>query len=177
MPAVEQPGARAPLEVLEAATVVVGDPQTIAGAVAVPESGLRQLAETVALSSRGPVTVRAALRRAGIPLADDAAVRALPSEPALPMATEEAVGPRAVRALFQRAVVEARQVRLDYFPSSRGGAATDRVVDPWSFADDLLVGYCHLRQGERTFAVDRVGRARLLPARVDHPAPQLAEGD
>jgi hypothetical protein len=27
-----------------------------------------------------------------------------------------------------------------------------------------------LRKGERAFAVDRVGRARLLPTPVEHPA-------
>ncbi|MBA2316567.1 MAG: transcriptional regulator, partial [Euzebyales bacterium] len=55
----------------------------------------------------------------------------------------------------------------------RGGAATDRVVDPWTFGDDLLRGWCHLRKGERAFAVDRVGRARLLPTAVDHPPPSI----
>ncbi|MBA2528383.1 MAG: WYL domain-containing protein, partial [Euzebyales bacterium] len=77
--------------------------------------------------------------------------------------------PRAIRTLLQRAVSEERQVRLQYFASSRGGAATDRVVDPWRFRDDLLRGYCHLRDGERAFAVDRIGRARLLPSAIEHP--------
>jgi predicted DNA-binding transcriptional regulator YafY len=78
------------------------------------------------------------------------------------------VGPGAVRRLLQRAVAEGRQVRLEYFASSRGGAASERVVDPWAFADDLLRGYCHLRAGERTFALDRVGSARLLDEAIDH---------
>ncbi|MDP8969187.1 MAG: WYL domain-containing protein, partial [Actinomycetota bacterium] len=86
-----------------------------------------------------------------------------------PGTAEDAVGPRAVRALLDRALAEGRQVRLQYFASSRGGAATDRVVDPWAFTGDLLRGYCHFRAAERSFAVDRIGRARLLPSVVEVP--------
>lgn len=162
-------------------------------ALAVPDAGLRAITPTVAISLQRPAAVTAALRSAGVPLADDTVVAAqlagssgassrplsqssgafprTPSQPALPTTTEDAVGPRQVRALLERAVAEGRQVRLQYFASSRGGAATDRVVDPWTFRDDLFRGYCHLRSGERTFAVDRVGRARLLPTPIEYPAP------
>ncbi len=155
-----------------AATVVVApSPAALDVAVAVPAAGLRTVAPTVAVSDRRSQAVTAALRAAGVALDDDQVVAAAAEAPALPLATEEAVGPRAVRALLTRALEEGRQVRLQYFASSRGGAATERVVDPWSFADDLLRGWCHLRTDERAFAVDRIGRARLLPAAIDHPAP------
>ncbi|HEY8340124.1 MAG TPA: WYL domain-containing protein, partial [Egibacteraceae bacterium] len=127
----------------------------------------RAVAPTVAVSSRSPGAVAAALRRAGVRLDDDTAVAATVDRP-LPGTAEDAVGPRAIRELLQRAVSEQRQVRLRYFASSRGGAATERVVDPWSFRDDLLRGWCHLREGERTFAVDRIGHARLLATPVEH---------
>lgn len=136
-------------------------------AVAVPAAGLRGVAPTVAVSSRSPAAVTAALRAAGVRLSEDAVVGADPAAPALPGTAEDAVGPRAIRALLERGVRESRQLRLQYFASSRGGAATDRVVDPWAFRDDLLRGYCHLREGERTFAVDRIGRARLLPTGIE----------
>jgi hypothetical protein len=139
--------------------------------LAVPAAALRGIAPTVAVSNKSPASVAAALRAAGVRLDDDVAVSAQPEAPALAAVAEDAVGPRAIRALLDRAVAERRQVHLDYFASSRGGAATQRVVDPWSFADDLLRGYCHLRSGERTFAVDRIGRARLLPTALDHSAP------
>ncbi len=161
-----------PLRVEEARSVVVGPTSAaLDRALAVPAAGLRAIAPTVAVSSRGPAVVAAALRGAGVVIAEDGVVTAQPGEPALPNATEEAVGPRPVRALLGRALAEGRQVRLEYFASSRGGAATDRVVDPWAFRDDLLRGYCHLRSSERTFAVDRIGRARLLPNPIDHPEP------
>ena len=141
---------------------------TLDRALTVGPAGLRAVAPTVAVSQRSDRAVSAALRAAGLSLADDVAVTAVREEPALPGTAEDAVGPRAIRGLLDRAVVEGRQVRLEYFASSRGGAATDRVVDPWSFRDDLLRGYCHLRAGERTFAVDRIGRLRLLPGRIEH---------
>lgn len=166
----EPMSAPGPLRVEEARSVVVGPTSAaLDQALSVPAAGLRAITPTVAVSSRGPAAVAAALRGAGVVIAEDAVVTAQPGEPALPNATEEAVGPRPVRALLGRALAEGRQVRLEYFASSRGGAATDRVVDPWAFRDDLLRGYCHLRSSERTFAVDRIGRARLLPNPIDHP--------
>ncbi|HUH06954.1 MAG TPA: WYL domain-containing protein [Egibacteraceae bacterium] len=161
-----------PVEVAPAAAVVIAPtPGLLDQAVAAPGAGLRSIAPTVAISQRSPAAVTMALRTAGVRLVADSVVGAAPDSPALPGTSEEAVGPRAVRALLERAVSEGRQLRLQYFASSRGGAATERVVDPWGFRDDLLHGYCHLRDGERTFAVDRIGRARLLSAEVEHHAP------
>jgi hypothetical protein len=165
-------GVVGPLRVEDARSVVVAPTSAaLDRALAVPAAGLRAIAPTVAISSQGSAAVAAALRAMGVVLAEDAVVAAQPDEPTLPTFTEEAVGPRPVRTLLERALTEGRQVRLEYFPSSRGGAATDRVVDPWTFRDDLLRGYCHLRSSERTFAVDRIGRARLLPTSIEHPAP------
>ena len=151
--------------------VVTSSPQTLDRAVAVVAAHLRAVAPTVAVSDRTSQVVAAALRSAGIALDVDATVTASAAEPALPGTVEEAAAPRAIRALLDRAVAEARQVRLEYYTSSRAGAQTDRVVDPWSFTDDLLRGYCHMRQGERSFAVDRIARAQLLPSTVEQPQP------
>lgn len=150
--------------------VVAPSPAALDRALTVAVAGLRGVAPTVAVSERSAGAVNAALRAAGVELAEESAVTVAPAAPALPSMAEDAVGPRALRTLLARAVQEQRQVRLRYFASSRGGAPTDRVVDPWSFEDDLLLGYCHLRAGERTFAVDRIGHARLLPSAVEHGA-------
>jgi hypothetical protein len=158
-----------PLRVEPAGCVVVAaTARQLDRAVGVTAAQLRAVAPTIALSPKPPAAVSAALRAAGVSLAHDQVVAASAGSPALPGTAEDAVGPRAIRSLLERAMTEARQVRLEYFASSRGGAATDRVVDPWEFKDDLLRGYCHLRSGERTFAVDRIGRARLLATAVDH---------
>ena len=158
-----------PVRVEPAGCVVVGpNADVINRAVAVTAARLRLLSPTVAVSDRTPLQVSAALRSAGIALDEDMVVAASAAEPALPGTAEQAAGPRAIRALLDRALAESRQVRLEYFASSRAGAATDRVVDPWDFQADLLRGYCHLRQGERTFAVDRIGKALLLPTPIEH---------
>lgn len=149
------------------AILVAPRPGLLDRALTAPGAELRAVAETVAVSPKSPSAVRAALRAAGVPLLEDAVMAADAGEPGLPGATEEAVVPKAVRALLERAVAEGRQVRLQYFASSRGGAATERVVDPWEFRDDLLRGWCHLREGERTFAVDRIGKAVLLPSGLE----------
>lgn len=163
------PAAAEPVRVENAATIVVAPSSTaLDRAVAVPAADLRVVAPTVAASSRTPGAVAAALRSAGVSLDDDAVVVATPGEPALPGTAEEAASPQAIRSLLTRAVSEARQVRLEYYTSSRAGAKTERVVDPWEFGDDLLRGYCHLRQGERSFAVDRIGRARLLSSALTY---------
>lgn len=151
--------------------VVAPSPSVLDRALGVPGAALRTVAPTVAVSARSPGVVAAALRGAGLTLDDDAVVSASAAAPALPGTAEDAVVPRAVRSLLGRAVAEGRQVHLRYYASSRGGAPTERTVDPWTFSDDLLRGWCHLRRGERTFAVDRIGHARLLPSPVDHPAP------
>jgi len=152
--------------------VVAGAASVLDRALAVAAARLRAVAPTVAVSDRSPTAVTAALRGAGLPIGTELVVPAASAEPALPGTAEEAVGPRAIRALLERAVTEERQIHLRYFASSRGGAATERTVDPWSFSDDLLRGWCHLRTDERTFALDRVGRARLLPSPLDHRPPR-----
>lgn len=168
-PSEPEPGSDARLAVEPAGAVVVcNDIDVLHRAVAFEKAELRLIAPTVAVSPRSPATVVRALRQAGLPLIEDLQVAASSSQPALPDRVEQAVGPAAIRTLIDRAVDERRQVRLDYFASSRGGVATDRVVDPWTFVDDLLTGWCHLRTAERTFALDRIGRARLLPSRIVH---------
>lgn len=167
--AMSDPEPAARLAVESAGSVVVcADVDVLHQALALDAAELRLIAPTVAVSPRSPANVVRALRRAGLPLIEDLQVAASTSQPALPDRVEHAVGPVAVRALIDRAVGEQRQLRLDYFASSRGGAATDRVVDPWTFVDDLLTGWCHLRTAERTFALDRIGRARLLPSPITH---------
>lgn len=157
--------------------VVAPSAASLNQAVAVSGAQLRAVSATVAASPRSADHVAAALRSAGVALDEDATVVSVSAEPALPGTAEEAAGPRAIRVLLDRAIEESRQVRLEYFASSRAGAATERVVDPWQFRDDLLRGYCHLRQGERTFAVDRIGKAQLLPTTVAEAEPAAGPGD
>lgn len=165
-------GAQEPVVVEAARCVVIAD--DLGRVLAVPQAGLTAVAPTVAISRRDRAAVQSALRAAGVRLRDDEVVDARSSAPALPGSAERALTPWDIRALLRRGVDEARQVHLEYYPSSRGGASTERTVDPWRFTDDLLVGWCHLRAGERTFALDRVGSATLLASGLEHPPPVAA---
>lgn len=156
-----------PVRIEQANSVVIsGDAEELNRAIAIPQAGLRAIAPTVAVSKLTTEALRTALRAGGVALAGDQEVAVEPTAPALPGSTERAVTPWDIRAVFHRGVDEHRQIHLVYYPSSRGGAATQRTVDPWSFADNLLVGWCHLRKSERTFALDRVGEATLLSSPV-----------
>lgn len=169
-PAEDPPAQPAPTEarVLGAGSVVVADAATIDRLVADADVALEAVADTVAVGDVAPARLRSAVRRAGVALFDEEAVRADADAPALPTTPERAVGPKAVRSLLGRAVDERRQVWLRYFASSKAGATTERVVDPWTLADDLLRGWCHLRRDERTFAVGRIGEAVLLAEEIAH---------
>ena len=159
-----------PVAVEAAASIVVAEhPEDLDRLLGIGAAGLRAVAPTVAVSRLKPDALTDVLRGEGVALRSDAEVSARSDAPALPLAAERAVTPWDLRSLFERAIDENRQIHLVYYPSSRGGAATERTVDPWAFADDLLTGYCHLRDGERTFALDRVGAATLLPSHLEHP--------
>jgi predicted DNA-binding transcriptional regulator YafY len=62
-------------------------------------------------------------------------------------------------AELNRAIVEEKKIRLAYFSMGRQ-AQSRRTVHPyrWRHVDDTLylIGYCTLRKGVRTFAVDRI---------------------
>jgi predicted DNA-binding transcriptional regulator YafY len=58
-----------------------------------------------------------------------------------------------------------RKIEMTY-QSSTGPAVTDRQVDPYALVHRsgwwYLVGFCHLREGMRTFRVDRIRELALL---------------
>jgi predicted DNA-binding transcriptional regulator YafY len=64
---------------------------------------------------------------------------------------------------FAEAARERRQVWMRYAAS--GGAVTERVVDPYGLVHLVgrwyVAGYCHLRQDQRVFRLDRVESAQL----------------
>lgn len=163
----EEPG-ESEARVVGARSVVIADAGTIDRLISDADLTLEAVSDTVAVADADPERLRSALRHAGVALLDDTAVDADATAPPLPTTPERAVGPKAVRTLLARAVEEHRQVWLRYFASSKAGATTERVVDPWALGDDLLRGWCHLRRDERTFAVGRIGEAVMLAATIEH---------
>lgn len=74
---------------------------------------------------------------------------------------------------LQRALSERHALRVRYFSMSRA-AETERRIDPYHltyFSGGLyLVGYCHLRQAVRIFAVERIRRLEVLDGTFTIPA-------
>jgi predicted DNA-binding transcriptional regulator YafY len=68
-----------------------------------------------------------------------------------------------VRAVLERAVVEAKVVRLGY--RDRAGVVSERDVEPHSFVAGggswYLLGWCRLRKAGRGFRLDRITSALL----------------
>jgi proteasome accessory factor B len=82
---------------------------------------------------------------------------------------EEALGPR-LEQLWEASLAR-KWVQLAYYsPKSK---VTERKVDPYGLALRggiwSLVGFCHLRQGVRTFHVHRIRNLRMNPAKPKTP--------
>jgi predicted DNA-binding transcriptional regulator YafY len=75
-------------------------------------------------------------------------------------------------AAIQGALMERRRLRLRYYSMSRD-EVTDRRVDPYHLTlhagGFYLVGYCHLRQAMRIFAIERIRECEALAARFNMP--------
>jgi predicted DNA-binding transcriptional regulator YafY len=75
-------------------------------------------------------------------------------------------------AAIQGALIDRRGLHLRYYSMSRD-EMTDRRVDPYQLTlhggGFYLVGYCHLRQAMRIFAVERIRECEVLAARFEMP--------
>jgi predicted DNA-binding transcriptional regulator YafY len=75
------------------------------------------------------------------------------------------------------AVARRKRVHLRY---DKFGAVTERDVDPYGLAFRggtwRLVGYCHLRQAQRVFLVDRIERLEVNEQRPGQPDFQIPDG-
>ncbi|MGS2809657.1 helix-turn-helix transcriptional regulator [Nocardia sp. MW-W600-9] len=77
--------------------------------------------------------------------------------------------PPAALRLLQQAVVDRRQVRMEYM---RAGERTVRVVHPWGLVEKETVWYliAGTERGRRTFRLDRVAAVTVLDDPADRPA-------
>lgn len=80
-----------------------------------------------------------------------------------------------VEATMMEAVAARRRLLLVYPPES-----AERTVDPYAFSARrgrfLMVGFCHLRQGVRTFASDRVKSSRFEKTQSTRAQFEVPEG-
>ncbi|MCB0107510.1 MAG: WYL domain-containing protein, partial [Caldilineaceae bacterium] len=74
--------------------------------------------------------------------------------------------PTATLATLQQALADNQDVEIRYWSVSSGGP-TVRLVSPHRLEDradtPYLIAYCHLRQAERVFRVDRIETVALVP--------------
>jgi predicted DNA-binding transcriptional regulator YafY len=74
---------------------------------------------------------------------------------------------QAMLELLNRALIEQRKVHMLYETGSRGGDPNERVIHPYHVLPYVrswqLVAYCESRQQPRTFKMDRIQHATLLP--------------
>lgn len=76
-------------------------------------------------------------------------------------------------ALLQQARLERRRVRVIYETGSRGGARSERVIEPYHLQRYgrfwIVIAYDYLRRAVRDFKVDRIRAAALLDERYVIP--------
>lgn len=74
---------------------------------------------------------------------------------------------------ISKAVSGHNPIEIDYYVLARD-EVTRRKVDPcgltFRFGTWYIIGYCHLREDVRTFAVDRIRRMRVLNEHFKYPA-------
>lgn len=122
----------------------------------------------------------AALQQGAFPFRDDL-VRALgklsfphPGLRASLLPAERAFAEDGLLDLLGRAVATRADVSIAY--RSYGGMRTERILSPYGLAFRngawFLVGHCHLRQGVRTFSVERILSAEEVGGEGAFPVPE-----
>ncbi|MDE2427592.1 MAG: YafY family transcriptional regulator [Burkholderiales bacterium] len=99
-------------------------------------------------------------------------VRAVHATVALDMAATHVRSNADVLATISHGAQKQQSLRLSY--RSQTGTETGRNIDPYGLAylegKWYVVAFCHLRQAQRAFRLDRIQSATLLPASFGKPA-------
>ncbi len=73
----------------------------------------------------------------------------------------------------ERAVFECRSIKMSYRSTRRGEPVTNRLVDPWGLVfwhnNWYMLAWCHLREDERIFRVDRIAAVSITNCEFDRP--------
>jgi predicted DNA-binding transcriptional regulator YafY len=116
-----------------------------------------------------------------LPAATRAQVQAVTQAVAFESERPTALPSTATVTLLSSAIKVGRRVRLRY--RSARDEVTERAFDPYGIALHgggwYVIGYCHLRQGERLFRLDRIAHVECteetFPSRVDFPALEAVQ--
>lgn len=73
-----------------------------------------------------------------------------------------------IRSLLKKAFDEKRKVKIRYY-SPHSDEHTTRIIDIYQVSINSIVAFCHLREDERTFAIERINSAMLLDEKYKIP--------
>lgn len=74
----------------------------------------------------------------------------------------------AIRNLIKKAFDEKRKIKIRYY-SPHSDEHTTRVIDIYQIYMNSIIAYCHLREDERTFAIERINSIAMLDERYRIP--------
>ncbi len=80
-------------------------------------------------------------------------------------AGEHRSDPEQMRSLIEQALAQGRDLEIVYWSAGRGQQTTRRVTPYWIEEQGgvpYLVGYCHTRQAQRVFRLDRIEVAHII---------------
>ncbi|MBS3074546.1 WYL domain-containing protein [Candidatus Pacearchaeota archaeon] len=73
-----------------------------------------------------------------------------------------------IKRLLRKAFREKRSVKINYY-SHMSDEVTNRIIDVYQLHDDCVIAYCHLRNDERVFRIDRINKAAILDEKYKIP--------
>ena len=73
-----------------------------------------------------------------------------------------------INILLKRAFKEKRKVKIRYY-NPHNDESTVRVVDIYKIYNGVIVGFCHLREDERNFVIDRINSVAILEEKYSIP--------
>jgi predicted DNA-binding transcriptional regulator YafY len=66
-----------------------------------------------------------------------------------------------IKRLLKKAFKEKRKIKIKYY-SPHSDESTFRMIQIYEIHDNVIQGYCELRDDERIFRIDRINSAMLL---------------
>jgi len=73
-----------------------------------------------------------------------------------------------IRKILHKAFNEKRKVKIRYY-SPHSDESTIRIVDVYKIYNGVIAGFCHLREDERNFVIDRINSVAILDEKYSIP--------
>ena len=73
-----------------------------------------------------------------------------------------------IKKLLRKAFNEKRKVKIRYY-SFHSDESTTRIIDIYKIYKRAITAFCHLREEERNFVIDRINSATLLDEKYNIP--------